>query len=78
MGSIRVKHKALTPAQRRECLLIYEKGFITMPSRTPRGLTRYRPLWTLVDMGLVEFDFGPVGSWLMTYGFMPKWGDPVV
>jgi hypothetical protein len=49
-----------------------------MPSRTPRGLTRYRPLWTLVDMGLVEFDFGPVGSWLMTYGFMPKWGDPVV
>lgn len=38
---------------------------------------RNRPKWKLVEMGLAEFDFGPRGSWLMTYCFMPVWSDPI-
>jgi hypothetical protein len=68
----------LTPAQRREAFLIFEQGFVVMPARSPRGLTRYKPLWALHNLDLVTFDFGPVGSWLKTYGFGAKWTDPVI
>lgn len=67
----------LTPAQRKELLLIHEHGFSFFPSRSPRGLTRYKPLWALVDMGLLTWGFGPKGSFLKTYCFMPAWTDPI-
>lgn len=68
----------LTKAQMRELRLLHEQGFVIMPSRTPRGLTRYKPLWKLVELGLADFGTGPSGSWLQTYGFFPLWTDPVV
>ena len=67
----------MTPAQQREYLLVIREGFVIFPPRTPRGLTRYKPLWALVEMGLIDFGFGPKGSWLQTYGFYPLWTDPV-
>lgn len=36
-----------------------------------------RPCWHLVSMGIAIMDFGPSGSWLQSYSFMPVWGDPV-
>lgn len=67
----------MTPAQRRELLNLHEQGFVIMPSRTPRGLTRYKPLWALCELGLADFGMGPPGSWLQTYGFFPLWDDPI-
>jgi len=67
----------VTPAQRRELLGVWESGFVIMPSRSPSGLTRYKPLWALVEMGLLQFGIGPRGSWLQTYGYSPLWQDPI-
>lgn len=67
----------LTPAQRREALLVFETGFTKRPL-SYRGLPRNRALNRLEELGLVEFDFGPRNSWLRTYGFMPVWSDPVL
>lgn len=68
----------MTPAQRRELLLMHEHGFTVSPNQSPRGLTRYKPLWALCKQGLAEFEFGPRGSWLKTYCFLPLWGDPIL
>lgn len=68
----------LTKAQMRELRLLHEEGFAVMPARTPRGLTRYKPLWALVAKGYAEFGWVPRGSWLKTYGFYPIWTDPVL
>lgn len=66
----------LTTAQRREAELLFGEGFVIAP-RSYRGLPRNRSLWKLVELGLAEFDMGPSGSWLKTYGFSPIWSDPV-
>lgn len=70
--------RLMTPAQRREACRIFEHGFVMMPSQSPSGLTRYKPLWALVEMGIVKFGFGPTGSWIKTYGFSPIWSDPII
>lgn len=66
----------MTPAQRTWAEEIFETGFVEMGSWHNRPQSN-RPMWSLVEMELVEFDFGPRQSFLMTYGFMPKWSDPV-
>lgn len=38
---------------------------------------RNKPAWRLVEMGIATFDFGPRGSWLQSYCFMPVWSDPI-
>jgi len=66
----------MTKAQRREALLLFEKGFIVQPLSF-RGLPRNRPLGALVEMGLADFDRGPAGSCLKITGYMPLWSDPI-
>lgn len=36
-----------------------------------------RPVWKLVEMELLIFDWGPRGSWLKEQLFLPIWTDPV-
>lgn len=55
---------------------MFENGWV--PYRVgPGRMQRNRPLWKLVEMGLGHMDFGPSGSWLKSYCFMPVWSDPV-
>lgn len=68
-------HK-LTPKQRELVEDLQTKGFI-IHGTGYRSMTRNKPLRVLEEMGLCHFDFGPAGSWLTTYGFMPLWSDPV-
>lgn len=66
----------LTPAQRKEALILYEKGYIIWPL-SYSGLTRHKPLGALERMGLTHVDWGPPGSWLTTYCYLAVWSDPV-
>jgi len=66
----------LTPSQRHNAELMFEQGWI--PFRVgPGRMQRNIPMWTLVKLGLAEFDWGPRGSWLKTYSFLPVWSDPI-
>ncbi len=66
----------LTPAQRREALLLFERGFIIWPL-SYRDLTRHKPLQVLVEIGLADIGNGPIGSWLKTMGYYSVWSDPI-
>lgn len=66
----------LTPAQRKEALILYSVGYVIWPL-SYRGLTRHKPLRSLENMGLAHVDWGPPGSWLFTYCYLPVWSDPV-
>lgn len=68
--------KSLTHRQRvlAEHLFEHQYGLF----RTAFGRSQSnRPYWHLVSLGLARMDFGPDGSWLKTYCFMPLWSDPV-
>lgn len=66
----------LTKTQRWNAELMLDNGWV--PYRVGQGrMQRNRPLWKLVEMGLAHMDFGPSGSWLKSYCFMPVWSDPV-
>lgn len=66
----------LSKSQRRNAELMFESG--SVPFRVgPGRMQRNRPLWHLVSLGLAEMEFGPRGSWLKSYCFMPVWSDPV-
>lgn len=68
-------HK-LTKSQRANAERIFERGFVDYYVGSGR-MQRNWPCWNLVKMGLVIMDFGPRGSWLKTYVFMPLWSDPI-
>lgn len=65
----------LSRKQREYAEYIFEHGYKHMPSFP--YVAENRPCWHLVSMGLAVMDFGPRGSWLKCYGFMPVWSDPV-
>lgn len=60
----------LTAAQQRELQNLVATGFTECKSSFGDSQSN-RPLWTLVDLGFAEFDWGPNGSWLKTQGFSP-------
>lgn len=65
----------LSRKQRRALVKLHVNGFVNYYIFPYGG--RNKPLWTLLDMGLAEFGFGPKDCWLQTQGFIPLWQDPV-
>lgn len=66
----------LTPTQRKYLNKLHEDEFI-LHGTSYRTMPRNKSMWALVDHGLATWGFGPSGSWLRTYGFMPVWTDPI-
>lgn len=64
-----------TKQQREAALTLYEKGYGEY--RLFPYCSRNKPYWHLVEIGIAVMDFGPRGSWLRTYYFLPLWEDPV-
>ena len=60
----------LTKAQKRELIGLVGTGFTE--HRTAFGRSQSNgPLWSLCELGLAEFGWGPNGSFLTTQGFLP-------
>ena len=66
----------MTKAQKRELKLLHERGY-TVHQMSWRGMPRNKALWNLVELGLADFGFGPINSYLQQQGFMPNWHDPI-
>lgn len=59
----------LTKAQREVLSKLNADGFVEHVTDFSRSQAN-KPLWTLVKLGLADFDWGPKGSFLKTQGFV--------
>ena len=76
IGDNEGKPSKLTRQQRNWAMTMFSDGYVFYTSNL-RTAQRNKCLWRLVALGLADFRFGPSGSWLKTYCFMPLWTDPI-